>query len=90
MSDSSRERCKIGEVRVNMNRVEISRDFQVRFVGQRSIKCSGNVGGIQRVAVGKRGSQTLRRSMMLQISQDGVALRIILLEVHRADLDEDL
>ena len=28
--------------------------------------------------------------MALQISQDRVALRIILLEVHRADLDEDL
>ena len=32
MSDSSRERCKIREVRVNMNGVKISRDFQVRFV----------------------------------------------------------
>ena len=28
--------------------------------------------------------------MALQISQDRVALRIILLEVHRTDLDEDL
>ena len=28
--------------------------------------------------------------MMLQISQDRIALRIILLEVHGADLDEDL
>ena len=28
--------------------------------------------------------------MALQISQDRVALRIILLEVHRANLDEDL
>ena len=28
--------------------------------------------------------------MALQISQDRIALQIILLEVHRADLDEDL
>ena len=28
--------------------------------------------------------------MALQINQDRVALRIILVEVHRADLDEDL
>ena len=28
--------------------------------------------------------------MMLQISQDRIALRIILLEVHGADLDEHL
>jgi hypothetical protein len=41
------------------------------------------------VAVGERGSQTLSRSMALQISQDRIALRIIMLEVHRADLDED-
>jgi hypothetical protein len=34
LSDSSRERCKIGEVRVKVNGVEISRDFRVRFVGQ--------------------------------------------------------
>ena len=38
MSDSSRERCKIREVRVNMNRVEISGELQAWFVGQRSIK----------------------------------------------------
>ena len=36
------------------------------------------------------GSQTLSRSVTLQISQDRIALRIILLEVHGADLDEDL
>jgi hypothetical protein len=39
--------------------------------------------------VGDRSGQTLRLSMALQISQDRVALRTIL-EVHRADLDEDL
>jgi hypothetical protein len=40
--------------------------------------------------VGDRSGQILRLSVALQISQDRVALRIILLEVHRADLDEDL
>ena len=51
MSDSGREGCKIGEVRINMNRVEIFRGLRVRFVSQRSIKRSGNIRGIQRVAV---------------------------------------
>jgi hypothetical protein len=40
--------------------------------------------------VGDRSGQTLRLSVALQIvSQDRLALRTIL-EVHRADLDEDL
>jgi hypothetical protein len=39
--------------------------------------------------VGDRSGQILRLSVALQISQDRVALRTIL-EVHRADLDEDL
>ena len=47
MSDSSRERCEIGKVRVNVNGIEISRDFRVWFVGQRSIKGSANVGCIR-------------------------------------------
>ena len=42
------------------------------------------------VFVGKRGSQTPRHSATLQVSQDRVALRIIPLEAHRADFDENL
>ena len=42
------------------------------------------------MAIGEKGSQTLSRCVALQIIQDRIALQIILLEVHRADLDEDL
>ena len=41
------------------------------------------------MAIGEKGSQTLSRCVALQIIQDRIALQIILLEVHRADLDED-
>ena len=51
MGGSGRERCKIGKVRVDVNGVESSKDFRVRFVGQRGVKGSANIGGIQRVAV---------------------------------------
>ena len=67
-----------------------SRDFRVQFVGKRGIKGSANIGSIQCVAIDEMGSQTLSRSVTLQISQDRIASRIILLEVHGADLDEDL
>jgi hypothetical protein len=40
--------------------------------------------------VGDRSGQTLRLSVALQINQNRIALRIILLEVHRADFDEHL
>jgi hypothetical protein len=55
-----------------VNGVEVSRDFRVRFVGQRGVKGCTNIGGIQRVAVCERGSQTLpvSCSVALQISQD--------------------
>lgn len=76
-SDGSRERCKIREVRVNVNGVEDSRYFRVGFVGQRSIKDSANIGSIQWVAVGERGSQTLSHSVALRISQDRIALWIM-------------
>ena len=47
MGGSGRERCKIGKVRVDVNGVESSKDFRVRFVGQRGVKGSANIGGIQ-------------------------------------------
>jgi hypothetical protein len=40
VSDSGREGSKIGEVGVNMDRVEITRDLGVRFVGERSVEGS--------------------------------------------------
>ena len=88
MSDSSRERCKIREVRVNMMGLKSPEIF--KFIRQRGIKGSANIRSIQWVAVGERGSQTLSLSVALQISQDRIALWIILLEVHTADLDKDL
>jgi hypothetical protein len=77
------ERCKkIGEVRSGVESPVI---FECGLLAKG--KGSANVGGIQWVAVGKRRCQILRRSAALQVSQDRVASRIILLEVHRTDLD---
>jgi hypothetical protein len=94
MGDSGRERCKIREVRFDIDRVEISEDFSVRFVGQRSVEGGADIddrGYSMSNFVSDRSGQTLRLSVALQISQlDKLALQIILLEVHRADLDEDL
>ena len=51
MSDSSRERCKIGEVRVNVNGLKAPEIFEYGLLVKGA--SSADIRGIQRVAVDK-------------------------------------
>ena len=66
-----------------MNRIEVTGDFGVRFIGKGGAEVSRTLGRGECVAVvGKRGEAPLRSAVTLDVHYDRIALAIILLEVH--------
>ena len=66
-----------------MNRIEVTGDFGVRFIGKGGAEVSRTLGRGECVAfVGEGGEAPLRSTMTLDVRYDRIALAIILLEVH--------
>ena len=83
VSDCPRKRRVVREVGIDMNRIEVTSDFGVRFIGKGGAEVNRTLGRGECVAVvGKRGEAPLRSAVTLDIHYDRIALAIILLEVH--------
>ena len=91
MSYCARKRSIAREVWVDVNRIEIAGNIQVRLVGERRIENGGAFRGCQSVAfIGQSSQLTLSNAMMLHVCNDGIAFTVILLEINCSDLDEPL
>ena len=83
VSDRPRKRCVVREVGIDMNRIEVTGDFGVRFIGKGGAEVSRTLGRGECVAIiGERDEAPLRSTVTLDIHYDRIALEIILLEVH--------
>ena len=66
-----------------MNRIEVTGDFGVRFIGKGGAEVSRTLGRGECIAVvGERGEAPLRSTVTLDVRYDRIALAIILLKVH--------
>jgi hypothetical protein len=91
MGDSSRKGSIVGEVRVDMDRIEVAGNLGVRLVGERSVESRESIILGESISViGERGGQALRSAMALQVGEDRVAQAVLLRKLDSADLDEDL
>jgi hypothetical protein len=82
VSDRPRKRCVVGEVGIDMYRIAVAGNFQVRFIGKRRAEVSRTFGRGECIAVvGERGEAPLRSTVTLDVRDDRIALAIILLEV---------
>ena len=90
VSNGSREGSEVGEVRVDMNRVEVLGDVRVALVREGSRECSGGRVGHGISIVWKVGDGALGGSMALNVCDDWVSVTVLLLKVDIANLDEPL
>jgi hypothetical protein len=66
-----------------MDRIEVTGDFRVRFIGQRRAEVSGTLGHGEFIAVvGEGGEPPLRSTITLNVHDYRIVLAIISLGVH--------
>ena len=66
-----------------MDRIEVTGDFRVRFIGQRRAEVSETLGRGEFIAVvGEGGEPPLRSTITLNVLDYRIALAIVLLGVH--------
>jgi hypothetical protein len=90
VGNGSRQGGEVGEVRVDVNRVEVLGNVRVVLIGEGGRECGGGGVGHGVSIVGKVGDGTLGASMALNVCDDWVSVTIILLKVHITNLDEPL
>ena len=91
MDNCARKGGKGREVGVDVDRVEVARNLGIWFVRKRGGEDSATFAGGHRIALITEGNrETLRCSVTLEISEDGVALAVLLLEIYVANLNEFL
>ncbi|GFZ49402.1 hypothetical protein JCM24511_07522 [Saitozyma sp. JCM 24511] len=89
MGDGAGKRGKVGEVRVDVDGVEVARDLRVRLVGGRSLEHrAGRVGDERVTARLERDGVANRLAVTLEVLDNRVAVRVVRLVVDDGDLDE--
>jgi len=90
VSDGSRKESEVGEVRVDVNGVEVSRDLGVRLVGSVSGEGDGRSSRDEGVGRVERDSESEGRSVPLEVLENGVSLSGSERKIDGSDLDEVL
>ena len=88
MGDGTWKNCVAGEVRVDMNGIEIAGNLEIRFVSEQGVEEDCPFGVYEGVSITGACSETaLGFSVIFNICDDGVALAVLLLEIDRVNLD---